>query len=203
MASLQNVHGASALHGIAAASSPPPQGSRGAVVMRDTGLLDKINLRCDAGNTVINEALSRVVGTRLPAEPNRFHVSGNRRIAWLGPDEWIILAENGSADTIIAGLDLPEAGHVAVNNVSDALGSIILEGEHTRDALAKHCALDFHPTVFTPGIVQQSLLSHAGVTIMCLDDNAFQIIGRCSFMPYIVALLKDAMIEYGYEFQPA
>ena len=78
-----------------------------------------------------------------------------------------------------------------------------MSGPHVRDVLAKHCALDFHSTVFTPGMAQQSLLSHAGVNIICRAENEFLIIGRTSFMPYIAELMMDAAIEYGYSFTPA
>lgn len=203
MANLQNIPGTSALHGRADTAAGTPEGSKGAVQISDTGLIDKINLRCDAANPAIAEALTRVVGASLPVTPNSFHVSGDRSIIWLGPDEWLILAENGAVDPIIAGLDTPEAGHIAVTNVSDALGSIRLAGPHARDALAKHCALDFHASQFTPGMAQQTLLSHAGVTILCLEEDCFQLIGRSSFMPYIVDLLMDASIEYGYRYAAA
>lgn len=203
MASLKNIPGASALSHVAPHNHPVHEGSEGAVHIRDTGLLHKINLRCDAANAVIAEGLKKVVGAQLPVTPNTFHTSGNRSIIWLGPDEWLILAENDASDSIIPAIDVPEAGHVAVTDVSDALGSILIEGPHSRAMLAKHCALDFHASVFTKGMAQQSLLSHAGVTILCLDDHRFQLIGRSSFMPYIVALLMDASVEYGAEYSAA
>ena len=123
-------------------------------------------------------------------------------IIWLGPDEWLILAEDGAAESIMATLDVPQAGHVAVTNVSDAMGGIILEGPHCRDVLAKHCALDLHPSVFRPNIAHQTLLSHATMLLMCLDENRFRLVGRTSFMHYILKLLQDAALEYGFDYHP-
>lgn len=202
MASLRNIPGKSALYRVAASSSPQPEGSKGGVLMKDLGNSDKINLRCQADNAVIAEGLERVVGTGLPTEANHFNNSGLRSVVWCGPDEWLILAEDGTAETIMAALDTPEAGHVAVTNVSDALGGLSLTGPHARDVLAKHCALDLHASAFTPGMAQQTLLSHAGVNILCRGENDFLIIGRTSFMPYIAELMMDAAIEYGYEYNP-
>jgi len=203
MVKLKNIPGLSALHHKAETNAPQPEGSKGIVSIRDTGLMDKINLRAQADNGVVQKTVKRVVGADIPTEANRFHQAGHRSIHWLGPDEWMILAENGGADDIIATLDTPEAGHVAVVNVSDALGALVLEGAHVRDVLAKHCAIDFHPRAFTQGMVVQSLLSHAGVVIACLDDSKFMVIGRTSFMPYILDLLTDAAVEYGYDYQAA
>ena len=203
MVKLKNIPGLSALSTKSSTSSPLPEGSKGLVIIRDTGLMDKINLRASANNAAIKKAVKRMVGTDLPVEANRFHQAGHRFIIWLGPDEWMIIAENGASDDITAELDTPEAGHVAVVNISDALGAVTIEGPHARDVLAKNCAIDFHPRAFTKSMAVQSILSHAGVTILCLDDTKMMVIGRASFMPYILDLLCDSSVEYGYDYQPA
>ena len=202
MAKLPRIPGASALRGAPESSSPAPDGSSGALTLIDTGLVDKVSLRCDPDNASILNGLSRVVGTGLPTEPNTFAVSGNRLVIWLGPDEWLILAEDGAAESIVAILDIPEAGHVAVTNVSDAYGGIIMAGPHCRDVLAKHCALDLHPSSFSPGTARQTLLSRAAATLMCLEENRFRILGKSSYMRYILELVQDAALEYGYEYHP-
>ena len=203
MVKLKNIPGLSALYHKSGKASPKPDGSNGMTVIRDTGLLDKINLRCDAGNAVIGKAVKKMVGAPIPTEANTFNHAGHRSIIWLGPDEWLILAENGASDDIIAELSNPKAGHTAVVEISDALGAVTLEGAHVRDVLAKHCAIDFHPRAFKPGMAVQSILAHAGVTIACLEDNKMMVIGRTSFMPYILDLLQDASIEYGFDYQAA
>ena len=203
MVKLKNIPGLSALSTKSGSASPQPEGSKGMLVIRDTGLMDKINLRTAADNAVIKKAVSRMVGSDLPTDANTFNKAGDRSIIWLGPDEWMIMAENGASDEIIAELDTPEAGHVAVVNVSDALGAVTIEGPHARDVLAKNCAIDFHPRAFTKGMAVQSILSHAGVTILCLDDDLMMVIGRTSFMPYILDLLTDSAIEYGYDYHAA
>jgi len=203
MANLRNIPGQSALRGLPLKTSPVQDGSDGATVIRDTGVSDKINLRSAPDNSVLRRAVKRSVGTDLPLAANTFAAAGDRMVIWLGPDEWMIMAENGAAPSITAELDTPEAGHVAATDVSDAIGAITMKGPHVRDVLAKHCGLDFHPDAFTPGMAQQSLLSHAGVTIACLKADCFLVIGRSSFMPYIVALMQDASIEFGFEYHAA
>ena len=203
MADLTHIPGKSALDGMTAETAPTQPDSDRAIQITDCGLMTRINLRCDAENPEIKKRLQRLVGTTLPQQANRFNQSGDRAIIWLGPDEWLILAEDGAAASIIAELDIPEAGHVAVTDVSDALGGIGLQGAAVRQVLAKHCALDFHASSFTTGMAAQSLLSHASVIIQCLDDQRFMVTGRSSFMPYILELLKDAAVEYGYQFEGA
>jgi sarcosine oxidase subunit gamma len=203
MAKLKNIPGIGALHGSPADSAPVHDNSNGAVSISDLGILDKINLRTRVDNAAIRTALVHIVGPDLPTEFNTFTQTGERMIIWLGPDEWLLLSENGSAEEIIADLDTDDAGHIAITNISDALGVLALEGVHARDVLAKHCALDFHPSVFTIGMTAQSLISHAGVTIICRDEDSFMLIARSSFMAYLLDLIKDASLEYGFSYKPA
>ena len=203
MVKLKNIPGLAPLHGKAAASAPVHSNSEGSVTIRDLGLMDKINLRTNVDNTVVRDALKHAVGTDLPTAYNTVNTAGNRSIIWLGPDEWMIIGENGSADSIMAAVNVPEAGHIATVEVSDALGMISLEGPHARDVIAKHCAIDFHPSAFTACMATQSFMAHAGVTIVCNGDNSFIIIGRSSFMPYLLDLVMDASIEYGFDYKPA
>ncbi|XDZ65027.1 sarcosine oxidase subunit gamma [Alphaproteobacteria bacterium LSUCC0684] len=203
MANLRNIPGQSALRGLPETSAPCLDGSAGATIIRDTGVSDKINLRASPDNMALRRAVKRSVGTDLPLDANTFAAAGDRMVIWLGPDEWMIMAENGAAPSIIAECDTPEAGHVAATDVSDAIGAVTMKGPHVRAVLAKHCGLDFHHEAFTPGMAQQSLLSHAGVTIACLKTDCFLVIGRSSFMPYIVALMQDASIEFGFDYHAA
>jgi sarcosine oxidase subunit gamma len=55
--------------------------------------------------------------------------------------------------------------------------------------------------VFTPGTCAQTMLSHAGVTMMAIEDNRFTIICRTSFAPYVHDWLVDAGMEYGVSFR--
>ena len=203
MVKLKNIPGLAPLHGKKADHAPVHSNSNGAVIITDLGLMDKINLRTSNDNKVVRDALKHAVGTDLPTDYNTVNTAGDRSIIWLGPDEWMIISENGSAENIISAIDLPEAGHIAVIEVSDALGILNIKGPHARDVLAKHCAIDFHPTEFKEGMAAQSIMAHAGVTITCNGNDSFMIIGRSSFMPYLLDLVKDASIEYGFDYKPA
>jgi sarcosine oxidase subunit gamma len=203
MVNLKNIPRAVALYGETADSTPAHENSRGAVIIRDMGLMDKVNFRASADNTKARATLRRAAGLDLPADCNTYNATGERSIIWLGPDEWLILSESGSSARIIADLDIPQAGHIAVVDVTDALGMLALKGPHARDVLAKHCPIDFHPSAFTRGMVAQSTMSHAAVTVICTGQDSFIIIGRSSFMRYLLDLIKDASLEYGFDFTPA
>ena len=97
-------------------------------------------------------------------------------------------------------LDLGKV-HAAVTNVTDALCAMSLRGPALRKVLAKGCALDLHPSVFTAGMCAQTMLSHAAVTLVAVSDDQFTLICRTSFAAYVHDWLMDAGLEYGVSFK--
>ncbi len=200
MVKLQNDFGGlSALHGFASSDKAAPSTSKGSITITDTGLMDKVNLRSNPDNPEAAKALFYELGLEFPKVNNSFYRAGNRFIVWLAPDEWLLLGESGMAGEADVALNGDDAGHVSVVNVSDAFGGVVLDGLHSRDLLAKFCSLDLHEAVFTQGTSAQTLLSHAGVILLCLGEHRFMVIGRSSFMPYIALSLTTGAGEYGYE----
>ncbi len=194
--------GQSPLADIPRQSHETPKGSPGKVTIRDAGPMDLINLRCQNDNRKISTILKKIAGNGF-APANQFLKSGDRAIICLGPDEWLIMAEAGTASTITAALETANAGHIATTEVSSAMGVLTISGKTCRDVLAKHCAIDLDQSSFKAGHAAQTILGHAGVILMANTDDQITLIGRSSFMPYLVALLVDSGVEYGVEYRPA
>ena len=91
--------------------------------------------------------------------------------------------------------------HAAATNVTDALCAISLRGPAVRQVLAKGCAIDLHPSVFTAGMCAQTMLSHAAVTLIAGESDRFTLICRTSFAAYVHDWLMDAGLEYGASFR--
>ena len=90
--------------------------------------------------------------------------------------------------------------HFAITNVSDSLCALSLRGPAVRAVLAKGCGLDLHRKKFATGQSAQSLLALSAVTLMAVADDAFILICRTSFAPYVQRWLADAALEYGYQY---
>ena len=61
------------------------------------------------------------------------------------------------------------------------------------------------PQIMPAGFAQigqsaQSLLALSAVTLMAVADDAFILICRTSFAPYVQRWLADAALEYGYQY---
>ena len=102
---------------------------------------------------------------------------------WLGPDEWLVLGARES--------DFPHASAAA--DVSAARVALGLEGADAREVLAQGCSLDLRPASFGPGRCAQTLLARVEVILHCTGGDAFRILVRPSFAPYLRAWLADAV----------
>ena len=191
------IQGHSAFTTITAASAPAPNGGPVGVVISEVAHQGKLNIRCD---TAFHKKLSKLTGLDTNVANNRFSSTASRHAIWLSPDEILLLTEAGAEGALAKQIsDNAGRAHIAVNDISDALTSLHLKGSAVRQILAKGCAIDLHEDHFTTGDCAQTMLSHAGVTILALGDDEMMVICRTSFTDYTVAYLCDAALEYGFE----
>ena len=191
--------GRGALPGRNAANMAAPDGSKPGLVVKELIHLGKLNIRGDAD--IMPGILAQTGCPALPGN-NRFITTGERHLAWLGPDEYLLLCETGREEEIHARLQLDFADiHSAVTNVTDSLCVLQIRGHAVRQVLAKGCTLDLHPQQFTAGQCAQTYLSHAAITLLATDENRFLLVCRTSFAPYMVDWLEDAGLEFGTSFR--
>ncbi len=174
----------------------------------DDGLFERpflthVNLRLDAADTKALAAVHRTLHLHLPLTPNTT-AAGAMLAIWLGPDEWLLLADRQESGPLVAELQAELTGHLAsVVDISTGQTVIRLRGPSTRDVLARGCALDLDPAVFAPGACAQTLLARAQVLLLAVDAApTVDVIVRRSFAPYVAAWLEDAGSQHGLRFAP-
>jgi sarcosine oxidase subunit gamma len=161
--------------------------------------LAQLDVRVDPADEDTLGRIATVLGFPLPVEPNTVTTSadGSRRAAWLGPDEWLVLGEPGSADGLEAALssalaDATGAGG-AVVDVSAGRTTISLAGPRARALLEHGCSLDIDPRVFGPGRCAQTLLARANIVLVAISDAPdYWILVRPSLAAYVVTWIADA-----------
>ncbi len=160
-----------------------------------------INLRGDPGSVEFIDAVNSVLQQDLPLAANTM-TTGNNRIYWLGPNEWLIISSLEKDKDRVTNLRESVRGqHACVTDLSGGQLALRINGPHARDVLAKGCTLDFHPSVFHSGHCAQSGLAKTGVLIGLLDDGSeFEIVVRRSFVDYLAHWLQHAAEEFGVEF---
>ncbi|WP_328449939.1 sarcosine oxidase subunit gamma [Amycolatopsis sp. NBC_00438] len=132
-----------------------------------------------------------LLGVALP-EPCTFTSGNGVDILWMGPDEYLVLAEPGRQAELEASLSRESD---AVVDVSAQRVTVQLTGVHARDVLAHGCSIDLDESVSPPGTCVQTLLARTGIVLMVREDG-FTILVRQSFSDYFKAWLADASPEY-------
>ena len=162
----------------------------------------QINLRGNARDESFVAAVDKALGQSLPLAPNTV-ASGDYRLYWLGPNEWLIHSDDEDAGTLLAKLrDALSGQSFALTDVSAGQVALQLRGEAARHVLARGCTLDFDPSVFRVGDCAQSGLAKAAALIALRDDSpCFDIFVRRSFADYVVRWLHHAGREYGLKAQ--
>jgi len=169
-----------------------------AVTMAERPFRRLLVLRANAADTKVRKAVKDALGTAPPTDPSTTARGGGCTLLWVGPDEWLVAADQddaGLADRLARAL----AGHhAAVTEVSEARACIALGGARSRDLLAKGCPLDLHPRVFGPGRCASTLFAKANVLIhQTSDEPGYDLYVARSFADYVWRWLEDAALEFG------
>jgi sarcosine oxidase subunit gamma len=168
--------------------------------VRELPFLAQLDLRADPSDADVMARLTKAIGARPPTEPNKAVVSddGSRHVLWLGPDEWLIVAEPGASPTLEAAIrDAIGDGRGAVIDVSANRTTLSVSGPRARELLAFGCSIDLDERRFKPGMCVQTLLARANVIIVPVGpavEPAFRVFVRPSFAAYLAAWLRDAAV---------
>ena len=181
------------------AEHPPVEAdeSRG-VEMGERAFWGHVNLRGDGTDEAFHAGVESVVGARAPIEPNTVSRVGEAAIAWLGPDEWLVISPPDGKDGLAAKLQEALTGlHVSVNDISGGQTIIRLCGTRARDVLSKGCPVDLHPRAFGAGQCAQSHIAKSNALIIQVDNTpTYDVIVRRSFADYLARWLNHAGMEY-------
>lgn len=169
-----------------------------APLIEEKPFLGYVNLRGRSDNTKFLAGALKVLGCEPPTTANTVIESGDYRIYWLGPDEWLIVTPAGGQNQLKAELlsAMKDAFCSVVDN-SSGLTMIHVSGEHAAALLATDCPLDLHPREFKHGQCAQTRLAKAGMTLSpLLDNSGFEVIIRRSFADYLLFWLQEAAIAF-------
>ncbi len=176
----------------------PLEGVELPVRVRELPFLAQVDLRADASDAALMARLTDVIGARPPSEPNTAVIAddGTRHVLWLGPDEWLVIGEPGTAPALERALrDAIGDGRGAVVDVSANRTTLAVSGPRARDLLAFGCSLDLDERRFKPGRCAQTMLARANVIIVPVgpaSEPSFRVLVRPSFAGYLAAWLTDA-----------
>jgi sarcosine oxidase, subunit gamma len=113
-------------------------------------------------------------------------------VLWLGPDEWLIVAEPETAPAIARELEDALVGHH--HSILDVSANrIVFELVDGLEALSSGCGLDLHPSHWTPGMCAQTLFGGAQVILQQRDKRTTRVFVRPSFTGYVTDLFATGV----------
>ena len=108
-----------------------------------------------------------------------------RDVLWLGPDEWLVVAEPKATSTIVRELEDALSGyHRSILDVS--ANRIVFQLIDGLEVLSSGCGLDLHPTRWRPGMCAQTLFGQAQVILHQRDERTTRVFVRPSFEGYVI-----------------
>ena len=137
-------------------------------------------------------AVTETLGAALPTRIGQMSVAGGRRALCLGPDEWLLLAEEADGAALaaaFAGLDTPHA----LANLSDRELAWTLEGSGVLDLLATGCPLDL--ARMPVGTGTRTVFDTVQVVLIREAGTRFRLEAWRSFAPHLETLFALARRE--------
>jgi len=168
--------------------APLPQGDRFGI--RIAPRAARFILR---GSPAVAALVEPGFGAALPLQPRRTSQAAARAALWLGPDEWLLIAEGETADSL--GPTLESALAAEPHSLVDVSGRQIgleLEGPLAALALNAGCPLDLGLAAFPVGEATRTMLSKAEIVLWRKAPQQFRVEVWRSFADYAVTFLAEA-----------
>lgn len=179
----------------AASGSPasPPLGpldgrafARAGIELSPLPFCERISLRA---SEAAMPALSKSFGVKLPTRP-KTSAAGNGVIAlWLGPDEWLLIADAGRN---LAATPADDAGFASVVDISHRNVAIRIAGPKAAAALASGCPQDLSLLAFPVAACSRTMFGKSEIVLLRTGPNEFRLECWRSFADYVWKFLEDA-----------
>lgn len=169
----------------------------GFAAVTELGLCGMITLRGDLADSGFAAAVLAATGAAVPSQ-RKVTIDGAHAVAWMSPDELLIMLPHSEADAMVATLSGALAGHHAlVANVSDARAVFSVTGAASRDVLAKLAPVDLSPEVFTVGDIRRSRLAQVPAAFWLSDEDTFTVVAFRSVAQYVFDVLSMSVAKGG------
>lgn len=163
--------------------------------------LGMISMRGTLTDAGFQAAVQAAAGVSVP-ERGTVSVGAGRTVAWMSPDEILVVCARADAKGIVdamnAGLD---GTHHMVTDVSDARAVFRISGGAAREVLAKVCPVDLRPSMFKAGQFRRTRMAQVACAFWAEDETMFSLIGFRSVQDYIWDVLTtvasaDAPVDH-------
>ena len=151
------------------------------------------------GGAAAAQAAEKAFGVTMPrtacdaAHADDDAAPHSRAALWLGPDEWLLLAEAEEADAIAPGLAQALVAHPhSLTDISHRQFGLSVTGANAARALSAGCPLDFYRTAFPVDMVARTIFMKCEIVIWRRAETHFHLEIARSLADYVVDHLIEA-----------
>ncbi len=186
---------------VAAGLFDTPEGATPGVELAERRPLDIVHLATPAASArAVATAVKGALGLVLPTVPNTGATADGVTALWVGPERWLIVAPDRTAESLLDRLE-PALARTTAALTDQGHGRVCIRiaGPRARDVLAKACGLDLHPRAFAIGACAQTEVAHVnGLVHLVNGAPTFDVYVARSFGLHAWEVFADAAREYGY-----
>lgn len=154
----------------------------------EAGLVGMITIRADLATPALAEALG-ALGLALPAMRRVSQGGEGLSLAWMSPDELLLICSYEGAEAIAQSLSTALAGqHALVINVSDARALFTIEGPRAQEVLMKLAPVDF--AHLADDEIRRTRAAQVAVAFWRSTPDRFSLICFRSVASYMMGLLE-------------
>ena len=167
------------------------------IKFQELPFVKKINLRGNPENKNFMSFFSKILNAALPTDPNTYTSYGERKIIWLGPDEWLITDESENNNDLLKKLHNANGDQeYSTTDVSENRTIIRISGEKLFTLFSKFLVLDLENSFAKQSSVAQTLFIKVPILIVRIfkdysNEPKFDIFVNRSHSNYIFNLLVD------------
>ena len=145
------------------------------------------------GGDAARSACSSAFNAILPQGRGAAGVGDDRTAIWLGPDEWLLIAEDVDPEILAAEIKaaLGSTAHSLVD-VSHRQVGLDARGAVAARALSAGCPIDLRLSAFPAGTATRTIFDRSEIVLWRREEAAFRVEVSRSFAPYIVGALTEA-----------
>ncbi|SMY09100.1 sarcosine oxidase subunit gamma [Flavimaricola marinus] len=148
-----------------------------------------ITLRGDLAASKLKAVCKALTGADIPAAGHATVVK-ETGLAWMSPDELLIMLPHAEVPAAIAKIDAALKGsHYLAVDVSDARAVFRVCGSGAREVMGKLCPVDLHPDQFAPGQFRRTRMGQIAAAFWMRDAATFEVVCFRSVADYAFDLL--------------
>jgi sarcosine oxidase subunit gamma len=139
---------------------------------------------------------SKAFGVTLPLALLKAETNGTRTAISLGPDEWLLIAEDGVAQSLADEIAKALGTHFhSLVDISHRNTGFDVSGAEAATLLSTGNPLDLHISAFPVGMATRTIFSKAEIVIWRKSADTFHVEIWRSFLPFMWGLLEEASSE--------